>query len=326
MSNYISSVDGALIEAQSYTRDAVSPEPQQPLPMRPRKRRSYRASLSFGVVLAALGFLVGSAFPVVNLVSSSISTVADSPPVIPGEINEDDEPTVIEPFSDTELGVALWVASVVSEEVSSLIEPDELNDTIAAATLLLESEDGSSEDIAGATQALNYHSTIARTEARVVEVRQIAERSRDAIASNSLSLGGDRRDDVLNMLKILGASDVGVVYNSPPCGLDEAAACVSSVDPTFMTLDEQILDKNYFEDYQLFHTIAHELAHTVHFRAGYNRVFEIPSVGNLFADDPEYLADCMAQDITGEDFTTYGYTCTSEQIDAAREVWHLPFW
>lgn len=293
-----------------------------PLPLRPRKKKSHRSSLIFGAMLIAVASLVGFASPVVNSMPPSVITI-DAEPSTPLGGDLTDQP---EPFSDTELGVAIWVAGVVSQEVSEYIEPDELNDVIAAATLLLESGEGTSEEIAGATQALTFYSTEARSEARIVEVEQIAERARAAIRNNELSLGGDRKDDVLNMLSILNASDVGVVYDSPPCGLAEAAACVSSVDPTFMTLDEQILDRAYFEDYQLFHTVAHELAHSIHFRVGYNRVFEIPTVAEAFGDDPEHLADCMAQDITGEDFTTYGYTCNRAQLAAAREVWHLPFW
>jgi hypothetical protein len=292
--------------------------PMDGLPRRPRKKKTYRKSITFAALVTAVAFVVGFSAPVANLPTDIIQIQAE--PMLPNG-----EPSALpEPISDDELGVALWVAESVALEVSDYIEPDQLNDAIAAASLILESGNANAEEITAATEALNFYSTDARSQARVVEVERIAERARGAVANDELSLGGDRKEDVLYMLEILGASDIGVVYDSPPCGLSSAAACVSSIDPTFMTIDDQILD--IWTDAEVFNTVAHELAHTIHFRSGYERVNALPGVVEEFGADPEHLADCMAEDITGVVFSTYGNECSRAQLEIARSVWNLPFW
>lgn len=269
--------------------------------------------MGLAITLSVLAGIFGAGVPAYNYVSG----ILENPEYVSSAGTGDSAPSV----SSTDLSTAIWAAEQVVSLATDKVDSTELQASIESANTLLGKSDPSAEELGRAQSELIVESEDVKRAIKVVDVESVSADVKKKLASGYFHSGATRKDDVRNMLDALGGKDIGIIYQDIPCDMDKAAGCVSSEDPTVMYISPIILDPAYYQDHMLLQTIAHEYGHTVHFRTGYHRVFNDPEVSAAFDDDPEHLADCMAEDIEGVVFTTYGYKCNDAQLSAARKVW-----
>lgn len=106
------------------------------------------------------------------------------------------------------------------------------------------------------------------------------------------------------------------------CGMEGAMACVSSANPKHVQISSKYLNYSYEIWYMV---MMHEYAHTIQF-LDYESWKNSERIKTLFNSDGELHADCMARAQIGESYvSSYGHTCTPEQITAGKEAWEGNF-
>jgi len=141
----------------------------------------------------------------------------------------------------------------------------------------------------------------------------IASAVEDTLARSEFDTFDDR---LLYLLGEVGADDSVIVQSVPnACGANDALGCVLLLDANRIQVDQLLAFES--DDY-IKSLLAHELGHVVT-----NKLSPIVKAYYLapFDGDSEYVADCMAIDLTGYTVSDYGYTCSPEQLESAGEIW-----
>jgi hypothetical protein len=305
---------------QTQYRPAFNPVPnfaQQGPTYAPRPpRRRKKSFIPFTIVAAFLAFALGAGIPLIGQYSGSVQqSITNAAPS--SHVGTDGSIATV-----TDLSTTLAASEQILKGSDGVKSAADLKAKIATATKVVADSKSTPAELGKAQNELATVTADVRQEVRVVQVNTYSAAVKTKLANGEFHQGATRKDDVRNMLDTLGGQDIGVIYVDSPCGLTNAAGCVKSEDPSVMYISPKILNKAYYQDYMLLQTVAHEYGHTVHFRTGYYRVFNNPEVKAAFGKDPEHIADCMSQDITGVVFTTYGYTCDASQLAAARKIWN----
>ena len=142
----------------------------------------------------------------------------------------------------------------------------------------------------------------------------IASAAAETLAGSDFATFDDR---LYYLLDEVGADDSVIVQSVPnACGANDALACVLLLDANRIQVDQLLAFES--DDY-IKSLLAHELGHVVT-----NKLSPIVKAYYLapFDGDSEYVADCMAIELTGYTVSDYGYTCSEKQIVAAGEIWN----
>jgi hypothetical protein len=271
------------------------------------------------ITLTVILALIAGVFAGIPVYAQVNNTIAESTGGFVPKVSTGDSKSGSTP---EELSTAVWTAQQISASAEGKADATDLQQKITDAQTLVADTAATPELLGESEKALVVAAETLRISVNAADVNAASVEIKRKLGAGEFHSGATREDDVRNMLDTLGGQDIGIIYQENPCDRSNAAGCVSSDDPTVMYISPTILDRSYYEDYMLLQTIAHEYGHTVHFREGYYRVLADPVVKAAFGDDAEYVADCMAQDISGVTFTTYGYTCNASQLTAARKIWN----
>ena len=106
----------------------------------------------------------------------------------------------------------------------------------------------------------------------------------------------------------LGAADV-------VCSLDWAAACAHPGG--YIEVDTEYLGQSYDWWYPI---MLHEYAHQIQF-IHWTNLQSAPRYQQLFGNDIEWLTECMSQARMPDYYSTYGYSCSQEQVNYGSGVW-----
>lgn len=117
-------------------------------------------------------------------------------------------------------------------------------------------------------------------------------------------------------LNIMGGADIRLGAADRVCESPDAAACAYSSNIILIAND--YTDANYDLLYNL---LMHEYAHQVQFKH-HETMQTSDGFVNLFNNDMEWMADCMAAAKLSNYISGYGNTCSDEQVSYGEQAWN----